>query len=71
METAICFHSSTATFKVRVRGTMGRDMRVIIAFVTGGGGHDEKWEQTGKEMAQRHLTHNDKKNFQDGAEGSC
>ena len=33
-------------------------------------GHDEKWDQTGKEMAQCHLTHNDAQNFQDGAEGS-
>lgn len=33
-------------------------------------GSVKKWQQTGKEMAQCHLTHHDAENVQDGAKGS-
>lgn len=33
-------------------------------------GSVQEWQQTGKEVAQRHLTHHDTKNIQDGAKGS-
>lgn len=56
------------------RRLQSRQIRGGILFPAGSGrrdrGHDEKWDQTGKEMAKRHLTHNDAQNFQDGAEGS-
>lgn len=33
-------------------------------------GSSEKWQQTGQEVAQRHLPYDDPQNIQDGAEGS-
>lgn len=51
----------------------GWETEGFVASVAGGRGTrgpDEKWEQTGKEVAQRHLAHDDAQNFQAGAEGS-
>ncbi len=54
------FHSLNSPSLFLLSGGRGRNSRRS----------SEKWQQTGKEMAQRHLAYNDPQNIQDGAEGS-